>query len=124
MKIQQDTVRRPSPRQFDSFRRGTGFSEIELNRRRVLETPFVDFAVDTLVIDNRYFPHPAVAPFIEEVKATLRPFLRSACFRCNGSDIWIKTHVGHLMAKLGLRDRIQVVVYAYETGLIAPQGRR
>jgi hypothetical protein len=28
------------------------------------------------------------------------------------------------MAKLGLRDRIQVVVYAYETGLIAPQGRR
>ena len=28
------------------------------------------------------------------------------------------------MAKLRLRDRIQVVVYAYETGLIAPQGRR
>jgi hypothetical protein len=27
------------------------------------------------------------------------------------------------MAKLGLRDRIQIVVYAYETGLITPQGR-
>ena len=36
----------------------------------------------------------------------------------------VKTHVGHIMAKLGLRDRIQAVVYAYETGLIAPQGRR
>jgi hypothetical protein len=27
------------------------------------------------------------------------------------------------MAKLSLRDRIQAVVYAYETGLITPQGR-
>ncbi len=40
------------------------------------------------------------------------------------SEATVKTHVGHIMAKLGLRDRIQVVVYAYETGLIAPQGRR
>ena len=35
----------------------------------------------------------------------------------------MKTHVGHVMAKLGLRDRIQVVVDAYETGLITPRGR-
>ncbi len=39
------------------------------------------------------------------------------------SEATVKTHVGHIMAKLGLRDRIQAVVYAYETGLIAPQGR-
>ena len=40
------------------------------------------------------------------------------------SEATVKTHVGNIMAKLGLRDRIQAVVYAYETGLIAPQGRR
>jgi DNA-binding NarL/FixJ family response regulator len=40
------------------------------------------------------------------------------------SEATVKTHVGHIMAKLGLRDRIQAVVYAYETGLIAPPGRR
>jgi DNA-binding NarL/FixJ family response regulator len=39
------------------------------------------------------------------------------------SEATVKTHVGHIMAKLGLRDRIQAVVYAYETGLIAPQNR-
>jgi DNA-binding NarL/FixJ family response regulator len=31
-----------------------------------------------------------------------------------------KTHVARILQKLGLRDRVQVVIYAYETGLIAP----
>ncbi|MGH3154252.1 MAG: LuxR C-terminal-related transcriptional regulator [Streptosporangiaceae bacterium] len=39
------------------------------------------------------------------------------------SEATVKTHIGHIMAKLGLRDRIQIVVYAYETGLITPQSR-
>jgi DNA-binding NarL/FixJ family response regulator len=32
----------------------------------------------------------------------------------------VKTHVAHVLAKLGLRDRTQIVVTAYETGLIQP----
>jgi DNA-binding NarL/FixJ family response regulator len=33
-----------------------------------------------------------------------------------------KTHVSRILAKLGLRDRAQLVIAAYESGLIAPGG--
>jgi DNA-binding NarL/FixJ family response regulator len=32
----------------------------------------------------------------------------------------VKTHVGHLLAKLGFTDRVQLVVFAYEHELIRP----
>jgi DNA-binding NarL/FixJ family response regulator len=39
------------------------------------------------------------------------------------SETTVKTHVAHLLAKLAVRDRVQAVVFAYESGVVLPGDR-
>ena len=39
------------------------------------------------------------------------------------SDTTVKTHITHILQKLNLRDRVQAVVLAYQTGIFEAEGR-
>jgi DNA-binding NarL/FixJ family response regulator len=38
------------------------------------------------------------------------------------SEVTVKAHLGHVLTKLGLRDRAAAIVYAFDTGLASPAG--
>ena len=37
------------------------------------------------------------------------------------AEATVKTHIGHILAKLAIRDRVGLVVLAYDAGLVRPQ---
>jgi DNA-binding NarL/FixJ family response regulator len=68
---------------------------------------------------------PALAeltPREQEVLDLLARGLSNAevCTQLVISEATTKTHVARILQKLGLRDRVQAVIYAYETGIVAP----
>jgi len=89
--------------------------------RRLLET----FLGDGL-------PSPEQARELEALTPTERTVLTLIGLgRSNGeiatelfvADTTVRTHVRHIFEKLGLRDRVQAVVFAYSTGLVRPTSR-
>ena len=81
----------------------------------------------------RYLPSPAAAPDpAAQLTERERAVLRLVSKGMGNAEIAgvlhiapssVKTHVGHLLAKLRLADRVHLVIYAYETGFVQPGGR-
>jgi ATP/maltotriose-dependent transcriptional regulator MalT len=73
-------------------------------------------------------PRPAPPKALDELTAREREIFRLIAGGLSNaeiaqqlyiSDTTVKTHITHIFQKLGLRDRVQAVVLAYETGLFS-----
>jgi DNA-binding NarL/FixJ family response regulator len=67
-------------------------------------------------------PSPDRPPALEALTAREIEVLRLVAKGLVLSGTTVKTHVSHLLMKLDLRDRVQAVVFAYETGLVQRRG--
>jgi DNA-binding NarL/FixJ family response regulator len=94
-------------------------------------------AVTRAVITEFARQAPAVAPEPPAAVAELTPREREVldllvlglsnpeiCRELVISEATAKTHVARILQKLGLRDRVQAVIYAYEAGLVTPGATR
>jgi DNA-binding NarL/FixJ family response regulator len=90
-------------------------------------------AVTRAVIDEFARRQPVAAPVLPPALADLTPREREVldllarglsnpeiCEKLVISEATAKTHVARILQKLSLRDRVQAVIYAYETGLLRP----
>ncbi|MDQ4491758.1 response regulator transcription factor [Sinomonas sp. ASV486] len=74
-------------------------------------------------------PDPALDPLLKDLTPRELEVLRAICEGLSNAEIahrfflseaTVKSHVRRILTKLHLRDRVQAVVYGYETGLIIP----
>ena len=75
-------------------------------------------------------PTPTSTPQVDELTSRERDTLLALARGLSNAEIakelfvspeTVKTHVSNVLGKLGLRDRIQAVIYAYEHGIVEPQ---
>ncbi|MDX6488429.1 MAG: hypothetical protein QOK13_1044, partial [Gaiellaceae bacterium] len=91
-------------------------------------------AVTRAVIDEFARRQPVAEPRVPAAVGELTPREREVldllagglsnpeiCAQLVISEATAKTHVAHILQKLGLRDRVQAVIYAYESGLLTPR---
>lgn len=92
---------------------------------------YLDPAVTGRVLDTyRSAPKdPAETPEVDELTARELDVLRCVARGLSNSEIaaelfitevTVKSHIGRIFVKLGLRDRAAAIVYAYERGIVAP----
>jgi DNA-binding NarL/FixJ family response regulator len=76
-------------------------------------------------------PRPDAFPALATLTARELEVLQLLATGCSNADIGdrlalseatVKTHIGHVLDKLDVRDRVQAVIYAYESGLVEPGG--
>jgi DNA-binding NarL/FixJ family response regulator len=130
---------------YDALRAGaSGFLLKDVTAERLFDAVRVVAAGDALLAPAitrrlisefaRLQPQPAIQP--AEKFATLTPreteILRLVAAGLSNQEIaaqlvvtaeTVKTHVSRILSKLGLRDRTQAVVTAYESGLVVPGSR-
>jgi DNA-binding NarL/FixJ family response regulator len=126
---------------FEALRAGaSGFLLKDVRREDLVRAVRVVAAGDALlapsitrrlVEDFARRPAPATPPRIDVLTPREQEVLELIGQGCNNGEIGVrlivgeatvKTHVGRVLMKLGLRDRVQAVIYAYEAGLVGPTG--